>query len=133
MGMQAYERKVYKQGENVGEMSITGTRDGIANTMGDLMNPVITPVVDLSNVNRGLNSMDNAFSRNRAIGINSTFESSDYKTNKMMNDVVDSLNKLNDNKQPSSNYFTFNIDGAENPEDFAKRFVRQVELEMRTG
>lgn len=133
MGMQAYERKVYKKGEDVGKMSIAGTQDGIVHTMGDLINPVITPVVDLSDVNRGLDSMDNAFSRNRAIGINSTFESSDYKTNKMMNDVVNSLNKLNDNKQPSSNYFTFNVDGAENPEEFAKRFVRQVELEMRTG
>lgn len=133
LGMQAYERKVYKQGEDVGEMSIAGTRDGIVNTMGGLMDPVITPVIDLSKVDRGLSAIDSEFSRNRAIGINSTFENANDKNAQMMNDVVNAMNKMNDNKQPTSNYFTFNVDGAENPEDFAKRFVRQVQLEMRTG
>ena len=114
-------------------MSIAGTRDGIVNTMGGLMDPVITPVIDLSKVDRGLSAIDSEFSRNRAIGINSTFENANDKNAQMMNDVVNAMNKMNDNKQPTSNYFTFNVDGAENPEDFAKRFVRQVQLEMRTG
>ena len=89
--------------------------------------------LDLSEVDRGLATLNNDFSRNRTFGINSTFESNDYKSNKMMNDMVSALNKMNDNGQPSTNYFTFNVDGAENPEEFAQRFVRQIQLEMRTG
>ena len=132
MGMQAYERKVYKEGEEVGKESIAGTQNGLVNTMGDLMNPVITPVVDLSDVNRGLNAMDNEFSRNRALGINSTFENPNYKNTQMINDMVDAINKMESAKQQPSNYFTFNVDGAENPEIFANRFVSQLKMQMRT-
>ena len=51
----------------------------------------------------------------------------------MMNDMVTALNKMKDSSNPTSNNITVNVDGTENPEAFAQRFVRQVQLEMRTG
>lgn len=133
LGLKSYNRKVYKAGEDLGSQSVYGQSQGIMDTLDDIGDPTITPVIDLSGVRSGINSINNEFSRNRALNVNSTFESSNYRTNKMMNDMVASLNKMNESKQPTANYFTFNVDGAENPEDFAKRFVRQVQLEMRIG
>lgn len=133
IGLQSYERKVYKKSYEVGESSLKGATDGLGDFLADTPNPVITPVIDLSEVDRGLNTLNNDFSRNRTFGIDSTFQSNDYKANKMMNDMVSALNKMNDDSQPATNYFTFNVDGAENPEEFAQRFVRQIQLEMRTG
>lgn len=133
IGLKSYEQKVYKSGYSMGESSIIGANQGIADLIDGIDDPKITPVIDLSNVNAGLRDLDNSFSRNRAIDINSGFESSDYRSNKMMNDMVTALNKMSNSSEPATNYFTFNVDGAENPEDFANRFVRQVQLEMRTG
>lgn len=131
IGLKAYERKVYKAGYSMGAMSVEGSNDGIDSILMDISEPVITPVLDLSEVDRGLNTLNNEFSQNRAFGINSTFQSNDYKTNKMMNDMVTALNKMNESPTPIPNNITVNVDGTENPEAFAQRFVRQVQLEMR--
>ena len=128
-----YEKKVYAEGYSMGEKSLEGTNDGFKGFLDDISDPVITPVMDLSNVNRGFAELNNGFSRNRAIGIDSRFEAADVRTNNMLNAMMNSMNKMGNQNQPNTNYFTFNVDGAENPEDFAKRFVRQVQLEMRTG
>ena len=133
IGLKSYERKVYKSGYSMGAMSVEGSNDGIDSVLMDISDPVIKPVVDLSDVDRGLNSIDNAFSRNRALGIDSKFESSDIRMNNMLSSMMKSMNKMENQNQPSTNYFTFNVDGAENPEEFAQRFVRQVQLELRTG
>ena len=133
IGLRSYERKVYKRGEELGFKSLDGANQGVIDAIGDLSDPTIRPVVDLSGVRSGISDINNEFSRNRAFGINSTFENANYKNAQMMNSMVDALNKMNDNSQPTSNYFTVNVDGAENPEDFAKRFIRQIQLEMRTG
>lgn len=133
IGLKSYENKVYKAGYSMGAKSIEGSNDGIDSIMMDISDPVITPVLDLSEVDRGLSTMDNSFSRNRAFGIDSTFQTNDYRTNKMMNDMVSALNKIKDTPNPMPNNITVNVDGTENPEAFAQRFVRQVQLEMRTG
>jgi hypothetical protein len=133
IGLKSYENKVYKAGYSMGAKSIEGSNDGIDSIMMDISDPVITPVLDLSEVDRGISTMDNAFSRNRAFGVDSTFQTNDYRTNKMMNDMVSALNKIKDTPNPMPNNITVNVDGTENPESFAQRFVRQVQLEMRTG
>lgn len=133
IGLKSYENKVYKAGYSMGAKSIEGSNDGIDSIIMDISDPVITPVLDLSEVDRGISTMDNAFSRNRAFGVNSTFQTNDYRTNKMMNDMVSALNKIKDTPNPMPNNITVNVDGTENPEAFAQRFVRQVQLEMRTG
>lgn len=133
IGLKSYENKVYKAGYSMGAKSIEGSNDGIDSIIMNISDPVITPVLDLSEVDRGISTMDNAFSRNRAFGVNSTFQTNDYRTNKMMNDMVSALNKIKDTPNPMPNNITVNVDGTENPEAFAQRFVRQVQLEMRTG
>lgn len=133
IGLKSYERKVYKAGYEMGDSSLKGTNDGLGDFLTDVPNPVITPVIDLSEVDRGLATLNNDFSRNRTFGINSTFQSNDWKTNQMMNSMVSALNKMKDTPTPMPNNITVNVDGAENPEEFAQRFVRQVQLEMRTG
>jgi hypothetical protein len=51
----------------------------------------------------------------------------------MINNMVDALNKMKDASNSAPTNITVNVDGTENPEAFAQRFVRQVQLEMRTG
>lgn len=133
IGLKSYEDKVYKSGYSMGAKSVEGSNDGIDSIIADISDPVIRPVIDLSEFDHGISSIDNAFSRNRALGINSSFQTSDYQTNKMMNNVIDALNKMSDNSNPTSNNITVNVDGAENPEEFANRFLRVFDLEMRTG
>lgn len=133
IGLMSYKRKVYSTGKKLGVQSVLGQNQGIEDAINSLMNPVITPVIDLSEVDRGLNTLNNEFSRNRAFGVNSTFQSNDYKTNEMMNSMVNALNKMKDNSNSTPTNITVNVDGTENPEAFAQRFIRQVQLEMRTG
>lgn len=133
IGLKSYQNKVYKSGYKLGQQAVNGSNNGYADIISDLGDPVIRPVIDLSNVNDGIKNIDSSFARNRAIGIDTRFESTDYRNNKLMNEVVDAINKMETTSQSPVNYFTFNVDGAENPEDFANRFVRQVQLEMRTG
>ena len=132
IGMNSYKKKVYEKGYELGSLSAMGQMDGVYTDLGDLANPVITPVVDMSEVDAGLSIIDNAFSRKQAINIGANVQSSDDKMQKILNDAVLSMRKTaNDRPNMITNNIT--VDGAENPEAFAQRFVRQVELEMRTG
>ena len=98
-------------------------------------NPTITPVLDLSDVRKeagninsilGDNSIQAAYDASRVSGADAnTF---------MMNAINSLLSKMdtaaNSNQNNFNTYVT--VDGAENPEDFADRLVRQFEIEMRT-
>lgn len=102
--------------------------------------PTITPVLDLSEVRKdatGINSIlgDKSIALASSLGKNGI---QNLENNSLMNQLLGKMDKMmtsENQKRPSNvtNQFTINVDGAENPENFAKRFVRQVQLEMRTG
>jgi len=132
IGLKSYNRKAYKAGYQLGDQTVIGQLDGITHAIDDISDPIITPVIDLSRVERGLASLDNDFSRNSAVGINTRFEAADVRTNNILSEVVKSMNKLN-NQNQANNYYNITVDGAENPEEFANRFLREIQLEVRTG
>ena len=56
-----YSRLVKNAGSEVGKEAINATQDSLKNLDGMSLNPVITPVIDLSNVNKGLAAIDQGF------------------------------------------------------------------------
>ena len=132
--------------ESINKMS-KGSIDGLRNAIdkallsdkfNDEFNPVITPVLDLSNVEQG------------AKGIGSMFGNADVSTNlagsilgnprySLANNIdalsgaIKNFGKNQNGSNQPNNYINITVDGAENPEDFANRFLRQLQIEMRTG
>lgn len=102
--------------------------------------PTITPVLDLSEVRKdatGINSIlgDKSIALASSLGRNGI---QNLENNSLMNQLLGKMDKImsSDNQgHPSNvtNQFTINVDGNENPEAFANRFLRRVQLEMRTG
>lgn len=132
IGLKSYNRKAYKAGYQLGDQTVIGQLDGITHAIDDISDPVITPVIDLSQVERGFSSLENNFSRNSAVGVNARFEAADVRTNNLLSEVAKTIDKLN-NQNQANNYYNITVDGAENPEEFANRFLREVQLEVRTG
>lgn len=60
-GLIEYSRLVKNAGSEVGKEAINATQDSLKNLDGMSLNPVITPVIDLSNVNKGLAAIDQGF------------------------------------------------------------------------
>ncbi len=133
IGMKSYERKVYKAGHSMGRSAVNGQTEALINTIDEISNPVITPVIDLTSVRNDISSLDNVFSRNRALGINSGFEAASVRNDNMINSLIKSMKNISENQNQPNNYINIKVDGADNPEDFANRFLRQLEMEMRTG
>ena len=134
IGMKRYERKVYKSGYSIGTESVEGTKDGLSTAVFDMDDPVITPVIDLSEVDRGLNTINNEFSRNRAFGVNSQFTAADVRNNNIMTELTKAMSMLSENQNGGNiNNINVTVDGAENPEEFANRFLRQLQIETRAG
>lgn len=103
-------------------------------------NPTITPVLDLSEVRKdatGINSIlgDKSIALASSLGKNGI---QNLENNSFMNQLLGKMDKMmtsENQTRPSNvtNQFTINVDGNENPEAFANRFLRRVQLEMRTG
>ena len=133
----------YNSIDEMSRNSIDGLRlaikDAFENSgMNDDFNPVITPVLDLSNVEQGAKSIGSLLgtsrvSANLAGGISANPK---YNLNDNINNLTDSIKNLGKNQNGvdrPNNYINIKVDGAENPEDFANRFLRQLQIEMRAG
>lgn len=128
MGMDAYNKKVYKKGYAMGQESLKGQKAGIQHEIDDISRPVITPVIDDSSIRRGIRQINNAYSSQKAMSIRPQVRTG-------LGELVNSINDFTkrDTPQPTINNISVKVEGSENPEAFATRFVRQLELEMRTG
>ena len=100
--------------------------------------PVIKPVVDMSGVYSAANEVGTLFSPNGSInaaarinGNMNAFANRNFKMEETFSNLEKAINKLSGN-QPN-NYFNVTVDGAESPEAFANRMLKQLDLEMRTG
>ena len=118
IGVDSMGRKVYEAGESLGE-NITGSLSSVISKASDLFEmsmdaePVISPVVDLTNVKAASNSMNSMFS-DLSIGTNANLRAVDVMmSNRGQNgnsDVVAAINRLG--KKLSNMGNTYNsIDG----------------------
>ena len=102
-------------------------------------NPTITPVVDLSRVRTGANQINSLMNSKQALSMSANISGNMAAELQNRNDLQNSLANLSNrldsvtdsmNSRQMVNYIT--VDGAENPEAFADRFVRKLKLNMRT-
>ena len=133
-GLRKYASKVYKAGVELGKNAITGTASVSSDIFDDLKDPVIRPVLDLSNVQNGVNSIDNMFARNQAMSINARMNNA--KQSEVTNaDVVRAINNLNSKIDGSPRTVT-NINGityddGSNIVDAVETLVHAVKIEGR--
>ena len=133
-GLRKYASKVYKAGVELGKNAITGTASVSSDIFDDLKDPVIRPVLDLSNIQNGVNSIDNMFARNQAMSINTRMNNA--KQSEVTNaDVVRAINSLNSKIDGSPRTVT-NINGityddGSNIVDAVETLVHAVKIEGR--
>lgn len=92
--------------------------------------PTITPVVDMSNVEDSVRSLNGMMSSDRAIRLSSELTNTQSPRSILANELLNGMR--NGTNNTSTNYFNITVDGAENPEDFADRLLRRVSLKART-
>lgn len=142
---QGYAIGITKDTPLVGNAAAGMVKDalGLADRMSAAINdnvdaqPVITPILDTSNIQRGANAISSLMSSNRAMSMSARI-SGDLATTLQngnkdpMEGIAKRLDKVADSMktQPITNNITVN--GAENPEAFADRFVRKLKLNLRT-
>lgn len=96
--------------------------------------PVITPVVDLSEVNAAAGVIDSSFSKRHAMSINSAFSSRVSSEETLSKSIVDGLKKVLDNQAPSNTYIVDGVtyDDGSNIVNAVGELVRAVKIERRT-
>lgn len=120
--MRRTETKFYSTGANAAKGINTGFNSAIdllsSLNIDSMSEPTIRPVLDLSNVKMGLNSMNSMFNRNRyALGVAGSLSASGINAAA---------------SRPMNITATFNVNGADNPKDWADEFVQELEMQART-
>lgn len=131
--------KVKSAGIAVAENMLTGMKSqslaaDISEIMPDQM--TITPVVDLSGVKAAAADMNSIFTGASTIRATSGIQVNKNAMAERVDRLFEAVAEMKQNvaAQPGAQITNnITVDGAENPEQFATRFVRQLELEMRTG
>lgn len=142
IGIRKTASELYGEIDEMSNRSVDGLRNAISNALdssgiSDDFNPVITPVLDLSEVEKNANGISSLFGKNT---VSTNLAGSIGNTPGMsLADNIDTLTNVIKNFSENQNGFSappvFNItvDGAQNPEDFANRLIRRFAMEMRTG
>ena len=133
IGIDSYGKAVEAASENVGNEALFGLGNYI-NKVYDLLdsglelNPVITPVLDLSEIQNGVNSVDALFSRQQA-----------YSTNMEVNGAIRARansSKIVSTTDYSRNFgeITFNIytQSSNNADDVARRISEEISRKLKT-
>lgn len=140
-GIEAYGERVYKASYDMASSSVTAANLAIQG-LEDVASPTITPVIDLSNVRKGANRINALVSSSKAIDINANVNasSSRYATPGMVAKLFDKIDEMSsqgvnvnvaDGMNGAQIVNNFDVDGAENPEEFANRLARQLTMQMR--
>lgn len=130
IGMTRLQNKVYNAGYNVATKAIDAVSEPMKKVYDILnqdldMNPTITPVLDLSQINDGVSRMNNMLDTN-AISASVSHNMSGVGLSPAFAAAGNSTVSNN-----TTNTFNITVDGAENPEAFADRLVRQFQLRGR--
>lgn len=120
------------------EDAVTRAISAISSTMDSELNldPVITPVVDLTNVDRSASMISSAFGSRIGVGANIANSIGANIQNGSKDSAISKLTKTLDsmtesmNSRALNNYIT--IDGSADPEGFADDLIRSFRLNART-
>lgn len=110
IGIEQYSDKVYAAGKSIGDTSIKGAKDSLADIDSLLSDPSITPVLDLSEVKRGADQINGILGNSANINtglIASTVNSQNRgRDNSVLNDKLDKLvsSLYTIEAQPKTNY-----------------------------
>lgn len=142
IGIQGYSRQVYKASASMASESIKAANEAM-DSLDTFVNPVITPVLDLTEIQSGAQQLNALVSQNEALSVsaNVNASASSYATPWLVNQMLDRFDEMTNKSLDvtvknddvgATNYFNFNVDGAENPEDFADRVARRLEIKTRS-
>ena len=98
-------------------------------------NPVISPVLDLTDVRKGAGSISSMFG-DESISMASSIGQSDIQNiqnNNLMNQLLTKMDRMlnSGNSNPVSISNTFTVNGNDNPEEFVNTFIRTLDREMQ--
>ena len=140
LGINSYASRVYAAGNNMAQRSVDAANDAMASL--DLFsNPTITPVIDLSEVRKGASQIDAMVTSQRAISVDQNVNAmqSRYSTPNIVNELLSRMNDTltvrvdsEDGLNGANIVNNITVDGTENPEAFARSFVRSLQQELRT-
>lgn len=144
IGMQKMNGKVYDAGSELGE-SATGTLSSVISRISDAINsdidaqPTIRPVLDLSDVRAGANTIGSMFDSRATVGVSGNINAISAMMNQSQNgandDIVSAINKLRKDignvggTQYNINGVTY--DDGTNVSEAVKSLVRAVRIEGR--
>lgn len=144
IGIQRYSDKVYKSGYELGTSSIRGANDALA-MIEDFGSPTIRPVMDLTEVERGVGTINSMMSSTNAMAVSANMQgtTSNYATSSIVERLLDKFNDMTENAltvkvnnddglNGATVYNNITVDGATNPEEFANRFINSLQQELRT-
>ena len=135
---------VYKAGYGLGDTA-TSTISSAISRISDYVNsdidaqPTIRPVLDLSDIANGANSINRLFNANPSVGLLSNINSISSSMNKRQNrnsEIVDAVNSLNDtmtNIKPGNSYNINGItyDDGSNVAKAIETLIRATKIERR--
>ena len=144
-GLIGFVSKVVGTAKNVGNTitnTLTKALSGVNNVIGNdyISDPVIRPVVDLSDVTNSANQIDGMFGTQRTVNLAGSVNASMNGTNKsLQNDLnevssavsklQDAVNKLRDEHGDVTNYFNISQSPGESMEEFAKYVAQYITRE----
>lgn len=143
IGMEKMNKVVYKTGYGLGDTA-TSTISSAISRISDYVNsdidahPTIRPVLDLSDVTNGANSINRLFNANPSVGVLSNINSISSSMNKRQNvnsEVISAIKDLKDSVRKSSGD-TYQINGityddGSNVSDAIKTLIRATRVERR--
>lgn len=119
-GLESYMSNVYNAGYDMGDTAIDALSGSIAKVAQTIENGVddqltIRPVLDLSEVNSGINAMNGMLDTNRSIGVSANVDSISSLMSKNQNggnsDVVTAIDNLKDTMLANTGNTTYTING----------------------
>lgn len=119
-GLEAYMNNVYNAGYDMGDTALGAISSSIAKVAQTVENGIddqitIRPVLDLSEVNNGVNAMNGMFDTNPSIGVMAKVDSISSSMNKNQNggnsDVVTAIDSLKDTMLANAGTTNYTING----------------------
>lgn len=144
IGIEEYSSRVYDLSYQTGQMAVDGLNEAVAMASSlmetnDTLNPVITPVLDLSNIQTGISNMNSMFN-NSQVGVLSNLRTIDSEMNSRNQnghnyEVVSAINKLgkslDDNPRNVYNVNGITYDGSSSVNDAVQQLINAIEIERR--
>lgn len=140
VGINKTSNKVKAAVEALSESAIDPLGDAISKAYSAFesdsdFNPTITPVLDLSQVRKEAGNVSSMFG-NESISLASSIGPNDIQniqSNNLMNQLLTKMDRmLNTTNSRTANITnTFNVNGADNAEEFVNTFIRTLDREMK--